>query len=289
MPRDTHEIRNAAEQTVVFKTKDGAELVGQLYLPPHPAFAIVVLNGATGVPQRFYRHFARWLANERGLACLTYDYRDFGRSASGSLRASTAKMSDWAITDAEAARQAARKLIPETPIWLVGHSLGTMMIPAQDDISDVARIIGVSSGLVHVKDHPLSYRWLAYLFWYGLGPIATALSGYLPGRALRFGEDLPSGVYWQWRAWCTTHGFFQQKLGREPPDFRPDKLNAPIQFYSLKDDVMTTPECVQRLADLFKTAHHTTIDPADHDLGKVGHLGLFTPANKALWPVILGS
>ena len=48
MPRDTHEMRNAAEQTVVFKTKDGAELVGQLYLPPHPAFAIVVLNGEIG-------------------------------------------------------------------------------------------------------------------------------------------------------------------------------------------------------------------------------------------------
>lgn len=289
MPRDTYELRNKSEQTVLFKTKDGAELVGQLYLPPHPAFAIVVLNGATGVPQRFYRHFARWLANERGLACLTYDYRDSGRSVSGAMRGSAATMSDWAITDAEAARRAARKLMPDTPMWIIGHSLGAMMIPAQDNIADIARIIGVASGMVHISDHPLSYRWLAWLFWYGLGPAATALFGYTPGRALGFGEDLPPGVYWQWRRWCTTLGFFQRELGQNLPEFRPDRLNASVRFFSLKDDVMTTPDCVQRLADLYKTAKHTTLDPADHNLGKVGHLGLFSPENRPLWTAILGS
>ncbi|MEP6068518.1 MAG: alpha/beta fold hydrolase [Paracoccaceae bacterium] len=289
MPRDTHEQRNTAEQTVLFKTMDGAELIGQLYLPSHPAFAVVVLNGATGVPQRFYRHFARWLANERGLACLTYDYRDFGRSMSGSMRGSTAKLSDWAITDAQAARRAARKLVPDTPVWIIGHSLGTMLIPAQDDLADIARIIGVSSGLVHIQDHPPSYRWLAWLFWFGIGPAATALLGFLPGRALGFGEDLPSGVYWQWRRWCTSHGCFQSELGHDLPEFRPDKLNAPVQLFSLKDDVMTTPDCIQKLADLYKTAKHTTIDPTDHNLGQVGHLGLFAPDNKVLWPEILGS
>ena len=63
-----------------------AQLAGQLYRPKGIPRAAVVLNGATGVPQSFYRHFARWLAAERGMVCLTYDYSDFGASAQRSLR-----------------------------------------------------------------------------------------------------------------------------------------------------------------------------------------------------------
>ena len=64
--------RPITERLRLFKTPDGAELVGRLYAPERP-WAAAVLNGATGVPQGFYTHFARWLAAERGVACLTYD------------------------------------------------------------------------------------------------------------------------------------------------------------------------------------------------------------------------
>ncbi len=288
MPKDAFDKNTDTEQTVLFKTKDGAELVGQLYLPSHPAFAIVVLNGATGVPQRFYRHFARWLAKDRGLACLTYDYRDSGRSISGRLNKSQATMSDWAIADAEAARRAARKFAPDTPIWIVGHSLGAMLIPAQENVDDISRIVGVASGLVHLSDHPWSYRWLAWLFWYGLGPAATWITGYMPGRILRFGEDLPSGVYWQWRRWCTTRGFFRSELGHIMPAYEPDRIQAPTYLFSLSDDQMIPPKCVQALADLYGNAKHVPLKPSNYDLKKVGHLGMFAPANAALWPELLG-
>ena len=81
---DSSPISSAVtERSLMFKSQDGAELVGRLYRPEGVVAAAAVLNSATGVPQGYYRHFARWLAAEDGIACLTYDYRDVGRSHSG--------------------------------------------------------------------------------------------------------------------------------------------------------------------------------------------------------------
>ncbi|MEO0503313.1 MAG: hypothetical protein AAFZ14_08310, partial [Pseudomonadota bacterium] len=100
------------ERALVFKTGDGAELVGRLFLPARAPFACIVLNGATGVPQSYYAHFARWLAAERGMACLTYDYRDVGRSWSGPMADSAADMIDWGTSDQLAARYALARAVP---------------------------------------------------------------------------------------------------------------------------------------------------------------------------------
>ena len=285
MPRDTFET--ITESTELFKTRDGAEIIGRLFRPSHAPFAVVILNGATGVPQKFYGHFARWLADERGLACLTYDYRDMGLSASGPVRKSLATMGDWGVTDAEAARAAAKRLIPDVPIWCIGHSLGTMLIPAQENASEIARIIGIASGMVTWHDHPWPYRFLPSLFWYGPGPIATALAGYLPGRLLGFGPDMPASAYWQWRKWCTHPDCFAHELGRELPDFDLEPLTRQIRFFSFSDDALCPPICTERLSELYGGVAHQTLDPGDHGLTKIGHLDYFAPRNRALWPIVL--
>ena len=133
--------KQVKERAMVFKSADGAELVGQLFEPAHAPFAAVVLNGATAVPQSYYAHFARWLASERGMACLTFDYRDVGRSWSGPLAQSKADMIDWGTSDHLAARQALARAIPDTPIWIIGHSLGAMMLPNQRDFEGVSRVM----------------------------------------------------------------------------------------------------------------------------------------------------
>ncbi len=61
-----------------------AMLSARLYRPVADPRRAVVLNSATGVPREYYQHFARWLAEVQGMACLTYDYRDFGHSLAGS-------------------------------------------------------------------------------------------------------------------------------------------------------------------------------------------------------------
>ena len=88
---------------------DGRRLGARWFEPAgQPARAVAVVNAATGVPQRFYRHFAQWLA-QRGYAVLTYDYRGIGESRQGPLRAEPARMRDWALLDMPAALAEAAK------------------------------------------------------------------------------------------------------------------------------------------------------------------------------------
>ena len=279
--------RRVSERSVTFKTEDGAELVGRLYMPDQRPFAAVVLNSATGVLQTFYTHFARWLAAERGMACLTFDYRGTGRSQCGPMRKVQADMSDWGIRDQVAARRAMRRVLPDVPLWVIGHSLGAMMLPNQPEMDDVARVIGVASGMVHHSDHPWPYRAIALNFWFTAGPLATALCGYLPGKSLGFGEDLPADVFWQWRKWCTSRTFYDADLGPRLP--APDwTAPAHVRLHSFADDDLIPHHCVERLRDVYGAgAEHVTIDPKAHGLDAVGHLGAFSRRNRAIWGVFL--
>ena len=120
-------------QELCFAAGD-AMLAGRLYHPAGPARAAVVLNGATGVPQGYYRHFARWLAAERQMACLTFDYRDFGASARMHPRRSQATMAEWALADQPAARTEMQRRYAGVPLLVIGHSLGAMLMPLQDGL-----------------------------------------------------------------------------------------------------------------------------------------------------------
>ncbi|WP_299613102.1 alpha/beta fold hydrolase [uncultured Tateyamaria sp.] len=273
------------ERSLAFKTEDGAELVGRLYRPERRPFAAVVLNSATGVPQTFYTHFARWLAAERRMAVLTYDYRGLGRSHAGPMRKVQADMTDWGIRDQVAARRAIRREVPGAPLWIVGHSLGAMLLPNQPELEDVVRVIGVASGMVHHNDHPWPYRAVALNFWFTLGPLATLLCGYLPGKRLRFGEDLPAGVFWQWRKWCTSRVFYDDDLGPRLPAPNWDS-GAVVRLHAFADDDLIPPAQVEKLAKVYG-ADPVLIDPKDYDLTKVGHLGAFSRKNRAIWPILL--
>ena len=279
--------QSVTKTTVTFKTTDGAELVGCLFRPDTRPLAAVVLNSATGVPQHYYAHFARWLVEARGMACLTYDYRDSGRSWSGPLRASTADMSDWGIRDQVAARRAMARAVPDAPLWVIGHSLGAMLLPNQPETDSIARVIGVASGIVHHSDHPWPYRALAMNFWFTIGPLATALCGYLPGNRLGFGEDLPSGVFWQWRRWCTSRGFNEADFGPRLP--APNWTgHAPVRLHAFTDDDLVPTRCVERLACNYAGAAEVVkIDPKDFGLDAIGHLSAFSRRNRTLWPVLL--
>jgi len=287
MPDGQH-IGAVIEQELRFPVGQ-TELVGRLYMPSGVPVAAVVLNGATGVPQTFYRHFARWLAAERNMACLTYDYSDFGASAKVHPRKSRVLMSHWAMVDQPSAREEMRRLCPDVPLWVIGHSLGGMLMPLQDGIEDVARMIVVAGGLVHHHDHPWPYRALALSFWFGHVPLAVRLAGYLPGRAVGFGADLPASVYHQWRKWCTTRDSYLPETGKTLPHPQWSRSGAPVDLFALSDDSLIPAKCVWRLGDVYGDGPQTRTEltPADFGLQKVGHLGVFARRNAALWPTLV--
>ncbi|MCV3271721.1 alpha/beta hydrolase family protein [Roseobacter sinensis] len=272
----------------LIKTPDGAELGGTLFRPAFRPRAALVLNGATGVPQGYYRAFAQWAAAEHAIAVLTYDYRGTGRSLTGAMRASRATMSDWGLRDNAAARRHLRRAVPDVPLWVMGHSLGAMMLPMQDDVSGIDGVIGVASGLVHHADHPWPYRALALYFWYGLPPLAAAMLGYLPGRRMGLGADMPATAYAEWRRWCTTPGVFAGEVRDTLP--RPDwrRSAAPVRLVSFTDDDVCPEVCTRRLAGLYDGfAQVEVISPAELGVRRVGHIGAFARQNEAIWPALL--
>ena len=136
----------------------GQKLQGRCFGTYTRPRAVAVLHGATGVPQRYYARFARWLAEARNIACLTYDYRDFGSSARGHVKRSSATLADWGVHDQQAARDFVANAFPGTPLWVIGHSLGVFCLPFQHNLDLIDRVITVARGLVHVRDHPWPYQ-----------------------------------------------------------------------------------------------------------------------------------
>ncbi|SDX49227.1 Predicted alpha/beta hydrolase [Ruegeria halocynthiae] len=282
---DTHR----AVVTEDFRFPSGpAQLSARLYLPVADPETVVVMNSATGVPKDYYQHFARWLAEEHGLACLTYDYRDFGCSLTGSQKRSNATMAEWALIDIPAARAEIRRRFPKAKLWSIGHSLGGMFGPVQPDIEQIDRMICVCSGLVTLRDHPWPYRALAALFWYGHAPLAVQALGYLPGKVVGFGSDLPAQVYWQWRNWCTAPESYVPDIGISLPENRWAGTGKQVDLFAFEDDQMVPANAVWRLADLYGSgARRHLLAPSEFGLSDIGHIGAFARRNAAVWPRLI--
>ncbi|WP_170335651.1 alpha/beta hydrolase family protein [Ruegeria arenilitoris] len=263
-------------------------LSARLYLPASAPRVAVAIHSATGVPRDYYQHFARWLAAEQEMACLTYDYSDFGHSLNGSLKASRVKMADWALIDMPAARAEMRRRFPGAQQWSIGHSVGGMLGPIQPDIDQIDRMICVCAGPVTVSDHPWPYRALALLFWYGHAPLAVKTLGYLPGKALGFGANLPASVYWQWRRWCTAPGNYLPEIGVSLPEARWAQSETPVDLFTFEDDDLVPPAAVWRLADLYGPhARRNLLSPGEFGLSEVGHIGAFARRSAAVWPRLI--
>ena len=271
---------------VTIPVEDGVTLAGTLYAPAGAPKRAVLVSAATGVAQSYYASFANWLAVERQALVLTYDYRDSGASLRGHPRDSDAKLSDWGIPDQVAAFEFLARAAGDFPVEVVGNSLGGMFLAFYPEPERIARAVTVGAGPGNWLAHPLWFTPQILLFWWLIGPLATALLGYMPGKALGFGADIPSGVYWEWRRWCLDRRFYQTDYGTSLPYPRPERLTCPIRIVGVTDDMMITPETAARMANFYAHAdvEHMVVSPEEGGAGSIGHLGLFHERNKALWP-----
>ena len=275
-----------ATATVSIEADGGARLVGTLRRPPGAPTMAIVLHGATGVPARFYGDFAAWLAAEHGAAVLTYDYRDFGASATGHPRSSRACMSDWGIADQGAALNEMLQRFPDIPLRVIGHSMGAHWLAFHGSIDRVDRVVAVASGPAFWLDHPWPFMPAVVWFWWLGGPLAVRLAGYMPGRITGLGPDLPAGVYRQWRRWCLTRDFARGDWGTSLPAPRLDQARFALATIGMSDDVMIPPSSVARLAEFYPFARvrHETIVPAELGLARIGHTGMFSRHCQSAWP-----
>ena len=289
--------------TEVVISSEGARLAARIYRPKSAPKGVALIHPATGAPQKIYRPFAVWLTEVHCLTVVTYDYRDFGASApiGVPIRQSKADKLAWGVHDQTAAVDFAADIAAgisaetatDVPLTVIGHSLGGMTTPLHHNAHKVSRLIAVASGPAYWTAHPFPYVLFVMLFWFVIGPVSTTLLGYTPGRRLGLGADLPAGVFWQWRRWCTTRAFYKSDVGGRLPmtDFR--NLKAPVKLVALQDDQMIPPEGVARLAEFYRGADVTLLtlgsqdDPTQAKNKRIGHFGAFLPAHAGLWPKIM--
>jgi predicted alpha/beta hydrolase len=293
---DLHLLESAFEKppSPRLRCEDGTLLAARWYEPATPARAVAVISPATGVPQRYYRYFAQWLAG-RGYAVLTYDYRGIGESRSHPLRQDPSRMFDWARQDmstalAEANRRRG-KTSPRLPLLLIGHSFGGNAVGLARGIDSVDALLTVCAQSGDWRNWPLRTRWITFTYFHAVLPVISHLLGCAPGWALGGDQGLPKKVALEWSRWCRRRGYLfnDPALAAEVQGFGSYRGTAHV--WSVSDDHLFGPEAaVDALAAQFRSARvsRQTLDPIAVGRHALGHFGVFKrSAGPAVWERLL--
>jgi predicted alpha/beta hydrolase len=99
------------------------------------------------------------------------------------------------------------------------------------------------------------------------------------------GEDLPLGVYRQWRRWCQyPRHFFDDPL-TQPQLAGFARVTVPIVAANSIDGAWATPQSRDAFMAGYTNAVVETRDlvPAHHGLRRIGHMGYFRAESEPLW------
>ena len=268
---------------VILRAGDGYPLAATHY--PADSEQFIVVASATGVPRGFYRRFAEF-AQARGINVVTTDYRGIGDSKPATLKGFDMQYADWSTLDLAAAVDYAAL---RGKVWLVGHSLGGHAIGQlpNPNVLQAAYVCGTGAGWHGWMPRPERYR--AWAMWNLIGPVATRLVGYLPMSKLSGGEDLPMGVYLEWKRWCALpHYFFDDPEAKAITDKFAD-VRIPIGAAVSTDDLWAPPASRDAFFKGYANAQVEAIDLLPGDLGakQIGHMGYFRQqVGQRLWPQI---
>ncbi len=268
-------------EPVAIAAADGYRLAGLLYRPVHPLRGNIIVAGATGVPQRFYRRFAEYCC-ERGYTVLTLDYRGIAESRQASLKGFDMHLLDWGRHDLSAAVEIMSK--ESGPLFLVGHSFGGHALGLLPNHRKIAAcyIFGVGAGWHGWMPFVESLR--VRLLWNVVLPALVFWKGYAPMSWLGIGEDLPKGVYKPWRDWCRhPHYFFDDPVWSGIED-EYGSVRTPIVAANALDDAWATPASRDAFLRGYRRAPRYIVDLVPEEIGHpIGHMGYFRATANSLW------
>lgn len=274
---------------------DGFQLAATLHTPDQATLdpitgrpQYIVIGCATAVPRGFYKRFCEYAAS-LGLYALVADYRGIGDSKSGSLNGFKMDYADWSVLDLGAAVQYAHE---RGEVYLVGHSLGGHALGQLPDPALIKAAYFCGAGAGWAGWMPLAERIKVGCLWNVLGPIATALLGYQPMSKFGLGEDIPLGVYRDWKRWCSFPRYF---FDDPAPDARAickkfERVRMPVAACVSTDDLWASPKSRDAFFSGYTQTQVERIDITAAQLGaaQIGHMGYFRKEVGAkLWPQIM--
>ena len=194
-----HSAAPVRMERLALPATDGYPLSAYRYHAPGHAHGNLLVAGATGVAQRFYRRFAEHAARQ-GFDVLTLDYRGIGESAPASLKGFAMSYLDWAYRDLAAAVELLGR--EERPLYWIGHSFGGHAIGLLPDHGRLAACYSFGSGAGWSGWMSRREALKVRLLWTLVLPPLVAWKGYMAWSLLGMGDDLPLGVYRDWKRWC---------------------------------------------------------------------------------------
>lgn len=263
-------------------------MLGTLWLPERDPSGVVLVHPATATPERFYVPFASYL-RDQGVAALTYDYRGTGESGRP-VDHPGLRMRDWMSCDVPAVTRFARERFPALPFYGIGHSVGGHALVLGFGVDELERCATVSTHLaVTARIAPWRERARVTLALNVLGPLATTLTGYMPGKRLGLGGDIPTAALLEWGRWIRRPGYFFDDASMDAAA-RAASVDLDVLAVAASDDLWASPQQVRALMDHLTSARvqHVTYSPDALGVPALGHHGLFRSAAGAkAWPELL--
>lgn len=276
---------NNLEDGVILKitAKDGYVVTVIKYQASAAFRGRLIIAGATGVPQKFYRRFANFLARN-GLEVWTIDYRGIGLSEPESLKGFKMNYLDWARLDLASLVDHVSTNY-DGPIWMVGHSYGGHAFGLIPNSGRITRFVTFATGAGWAGWMPKLEQIRVHILWNIVGPAIVRWKGFLAWSLLGLGEDLPKDVYLQWRRWCKfPHYFFDDPLmsGIEESFAA---VTTPIRAINSIDDKWAPPSSRDAFMKAFKNTkvESVSIDPRKIGMKQIGHMNYFRPEAMSLW------
>lgn len=267
-------------------TRDNTLLSATLYRPLDHNNYTILIAGAMGMPQRFYRHYAQFLA-EQGCVVLTFDYRGIAASKQGNrLWGYKAHLADWAAQDLNAMIKWLTRQYPATTVNVIGHSVGGHLLGAASHNHAVTGLMGVSAQSTYWRHWAWYLQPIIALFWFVLIPILSYAMGYFPSSWFGLGEALPRQIALDWMRGAAneqgTRGIF-----RNSKHDHYEQFTGYTRFYSFTDDWFAPKKSVDAILDFYPNAHEQHrrhIAPSTVNIDKIGHLRFFRPEmRESLW------
>lgn len=276
----------APEPISIAVTSSGT-IEGNLWRASH-ARGVVLVHPGTAITQRFYEPFAHYLL-QLGFTVVTYDYRGTGRSRPASLRGFDVSMADWMDEDVGTVTRWAAGRFPELPLCAVGHSLGGHALALSGDTNTLrAAVLVASHAGVTATIRGTAERLRVWLVMRVLAPVLCRVLGYMPGRRLGLGEDLPRGVMLQWSRWTTLPRYFFDDPAMDAAA-RMARVRIPLLVLGFDDDPWANPRAIGMLVEPLANAPVERRQVAPHSAGlrAIGHMGFFRKhAAERLWPQV---